>query len=91
MRRWQRISQLVLSCWRRKALMWMIIGLLLPASCGIKEAEVTSMEWSKTFGGPGWDLALSVQQTSNGGYIVAGWTYSFGAGVSDFWLIKVGK
>jgi uncharacterized delta-60 repeat protein len=44
--------------------------------------------WAKTYGGTGWDYAFSVQQTSDGGYIVAGLTTSFGAGSWDIFLIK---
>ena len=44
--------------------------------------------WSKTFGGTSRDWAFSVQQTSDGGYILAGETWSYGAGYSDFWLVK---
>jgi hypothetical protein len=44
--------------------------------------------WSKTYGGTYWDYARSVQQTSDGGYIVAGVTGSFGAGWDDIFLIK---
>ena len=44
--------------------------------------------WEKTFGGSSSDQASSVQQTSDGGYILAGYTESYGAGGKDFWLIK---
>jgi hypothetical protein len=44
--------------------------------------------WTKTFGGSGSDLSKSVKQTSDGEYIVAGRTDSFGAGNYDIWLIK---
>lgn len=47
------------------------------------------VEWSRTYGGSGWDVANSVQQTSDGGYVIAGSTCSFGAGKSDCWLIKI--
>jgi uncharacterized delta-60 repeat protein len=44
--------------------------------------------WAKTYGGTDYDYAYSVQQTSDGGYIVAGFTRSFGAGYNDIFLIK---
>jgi len=44
--------------------------------------------WDKTFGGSSDDWALAMQQTSDGGYILAGGTLSFGAGSWDAWLIK---
>lgn len=49
-------------------------------------------EWSKTFGGERGDSARCVQQTSDGGYVLAGQTTSFGPSegpvASDFCLVK---
>jgi hypothetical protein len=51
-----------------------------------------SIEWQKTSGGDNSDLADSIQQTSDGGYIVAGWAESFGAGrerVPELFVLKL--
>ncbi len=45
--------------------------------------------WAKTIGGSNDDRVFSIVQTSDGGYALAGWTYSFGAGSSDAYIIKL--
>jgi len=54
----------------------------------IKTDALGDMVWEKTFGGSGSDEARSVQQTPDGGYIIAGMTDSYGAGSWDFYLVK---
>ncbi|UCC40638.1 MAG: hypothetical protein JSV96_04110, partial [Candidatus Aminicenantes bacterium] len=47
------------------------------------------IEWKNTYGGVSDDGATSIQQTEDGGYIVAGWTHSFGAEDGDLWILKL--
>ncbi|MFW9997024.1 MAG: hypothetical protein ACFFD4_33585 [Candidatus Odinarchaeota archaeon] len=44
--------------------------------------------WNKTYGGEEDDGAETVMQTADGGFALAGYTRSYGAGGSDAWLIK---
>jgi hypothetical protein len=48
-----------------------------------------STTFAKTIGGISGDAALSIIQSSDGGYAVAGYTESFGAGYSDFYVVKL--
>jgi hypothetical protein len=54
----------------------------------IKTDEYGNMQWNKTYGGAEDDYASTLKVTSDGGYVLAGTTDSFGAGNYDFWLIK---
>jgi hypothetical protein len=44
--------------------------------------------WTRNYGGPDWEEGNAGVQTSDGGYILVGVTYSYGAGESDVYLIK---
>ncbi len=44
--------------------------------------------WTRSFGGTEGDEAGSVVETSDGGFIISGWTRSFGAGMKDAYLIR---
>lgn len=54
-----------------------------------------SILWQKCLGGTSDDWARSVKQTSDGGYVVAGWTKSingdvtFNNGINDYWVVKL--
>jgi hypothetical protein len=57
----------------------------------VKTSSNGTLEWNKTFGGIFYELGYSVQQTSDGGYIIVGYTRSFGAGQTDIWIIKTNE
>jgi len=44
--------------------------------------------WSKTYGGNEPEMAWDVQELSDGGFIVIGWTETYGIGSADIYLIK---
>ena len=45
--------------------------------------------WARAYGKNKRESANSVAVTTDGGFVVAGWTQSFGKGNSDFWVIKL--
>jgi hypothetical protein len=48
-----------------------------------------NLQWTKTIGGKYHDLGHSIIQTSDGGYVIAGSTSSFGAGWEDVYVVKL--
>ena len=75
--------------WTRRVLLCIaMFSTLAFVSIGCVSGTPPGEEWNKTFGGTNYDVAKSVQQTSDGGYIIAGHTFSYGAGKSDIWVVK---
>jgi hypothetical protein len=54
----------------------------------LKTDATGSKMWDRTFGGKEDDVGMSVLQSRDGGYIVAGRTASFSKGGDDIWLLK---
>lgn len=54
----------------------------------VKTDSALQTQWTKTYGGNDWDFGNCVEQTTDGGYIICGGTYSFGEGDEDYYLIK---
>lgn len=54
----------------------------------LKTDSIGNYKWSKLFGGTFYEIGESVTQTNDGGYIIGGYTNSFGFGGDDAVLIK---
>jgi hypothetical protein len=55
----------------------------------LKLTSTGDIEWQRTYGGSDMDFPNTIQITGDGGYIIAGVTYSFGAGDCDCWILKL--
>ncbi|MFA7616312.1 MAG: T9SS type A sorting domain-containing protein [Weeksellaceae bacterium] len=61
----------------------------------VKLDSTGNIQWQKSLGGSGWDSATFIQQTTDGGYIVAGGSASNDGDVSgnhgetDYWIVKL--
>ena len=57
--------------------------------CYLIKTDASGNEvWSKTFGGEKGDRCFSIAQADDGGFLLAGQTYSEGAGDRDVYLVK---
>lgn len=65
----------------------LVLMLLTIASTTAAQSHDTVM-WSETFGGDAADGARGIVRAGDGGFVVAGFTRSFGAGASDLYLVR---
>jgi hypothetical protein len=55
----------------------------------VKLSATGDLEWTKTIGGTGNDLAWTIVQTTDGGYALGGQTSSFGGSPNQFYMVKL--
>jgi len=71
-----------------KILLWLFLF-------SVSLSAQTTIQWEKSYGGSEYDQATYINQTPDGGYIVAGFTTSNdfdvtgNHGLNDFWIIKL--
>jgi hypothetical protein len=70
---------------KKSIFLTVLLGLFLVSTA---IADPGDTLWTRTYGGSIMELCFEVQQTSDGGYVAVGFTYSFGAGNGDVWLVK---
>lgn len=50
-----------------------------------------TMEWKNAYGGKNNEMGNSIIATSDGGYLLGGYTYSFAVASLDAWVVKIDK
>jgi len=65
----------------KKLILYATILVLFPLALAAKAPRKV---WAKTYGGDNEDVGKTVIQTSDGGYAIIGFTYSFGPGASNY-------
>lgn len=74
---------------------YILVGFTSPYGAGSEDVYVIKTDangdtiWTRTYGGINVDVGRSVCQTNDGGYLICGYTKSFGAGKDDIYLLKI--
>lgn len=67
---------------------------LLAFSCYANAQTAPAIGWQKSYGGDGPDIAYSVQQTSDGGYVIGGFSGNNNGDITgslantNYWVVK---
>jgi putative intracellular protease/amidase len=73
---------------------YLIVGYTTSYGAGSRDIYLIKLDfngnemWSRSYGGPSWDVGTAVCETDDDAYIICGFTHSFGAGEEDVYLIK---
>lgn len=54
----------------------------------VKTNEYGDSLWTRTYGGTWQEMALDLKETDDGGFAIAGYTQTYGAGLFDCYLVK---
>ncbi|MDD5529195.1 MAG: T9SS type A sorting domain-containing protein [bacterium] len=74
---------------------FIVAGITFSYGAGVRDVYVIRVNfagdtlWTKTYGGTNDDICYSINHTKDGGFIITGWTSSYGAGGYDVYLIKI--
>ncbi len=95
---WDRIYGGPWDDWATSILQTADLGYIFTGMCAVTMTDydlcLTKLDslgdtlWVRMFGGAERDEGEEVQITADGGYIVAGWTWSFGSDMSDCYVVK---
>ncbi|NLV21008.1 MAG: hypothetical protein GXY49_03350 [Syntrophomonadaceae bacterium] len=75
----------------------LIVSAVLSGGSGGQDISLTKIgkdgkvSWTKTYGESGDEVARSIMQTSDGGFIITGYTTSKGSGGRDLYMLRLNK
>ncbi len=73
---------------------YILTGSTTSSGAGLKDLYLVktdsdgSCQWEKTIGGPGVDVGCDVLEADDGGFVICGYTESWGAGEDDFYFVR---
>lgn len=74
---------------------YVLAGEITPTGTGNYDMYVVKLNssgtilWTRTVAGTGYDMANSIAQTTDGGFVLGGYTNSYGAGGNDMFIVKL--